>query len=684
MSLNNQKFEFGDFLLDAKEKTLLRQGKPLAITPKAFQLLLVLVENHGHLIEKDELMKAVWRDSFVEEGNLSFTVTLLRKALDDDAQKPRFIETVPRRGYRFIAAATRVGGDQEKERGFDLIDNRPASSNGDLFSSAASAIRNDEAAHPAAAASARPGRHDEAEAREAPQTAALLKFPAAADIEAGAAGKELAPAAGRRKLAALAAVLSVVAALALGYYFFPGRNSSGGAPKSLAVLPLKPINTAGRDEIYEIGIADSLIHRFSSMRGFVVRPLSAVRKYADIEQDPIAAGREQQVDYVFASNYQLAGGRIRITAQLFNVADGRIEETYKTEKEAGDVFAMQDAVASELGAILLSRFSTTAAASAAKRGTASEEAYRFFLQGIYLYERRSFDDARKGVEILEQALRLDPNYARAWARKAHLHRTIANSRRSTDIQAEYRKSIEAINRALALDPHLADAYSALCDNKMYTEYDFAGAESACRRAIELDPNSALSHQIYARFLNSRGRSDEAIAESKTAIDLDPTSLFNQRVYGTCLFFARRYDEAAAQFRRLAMTDENFINTYFFYILTLEMQGNHPEAFEALAKWLVLQKTDEETLRAFREAYQTSGWPGVTRERIKRFEKSDEVYFSGAMYYAQLGEKEKAFELLEKSYQRRELWLANLKVDPRVDPLRGDARYDRLLGLVEAK
>ncbi|MDQ3749309.1 MAG: protein kinase, partial [Acidobacteriota bacterium] len=164
---------------------------------------------------------------------------------------------------------------------------------------------------------------------------------------------------GFKPLAAFALAALLISAIGLGYYFFSAGQTAIGGKKSVAVLPLKPINTANRDEIYEIGIADSLIHRLGSMKGFVVRPLSATRKYADITQDPLAAGQEQKVDYVLASNYQLAGGKFRVTSQLFNVANGQIEETYKSEKDAADVFAMQDAIAGEVGNILSARFGST-------------------------------------------------------------------------------------------------------------------------------------------------------------------------------------------------------------------------------------------------------------------------------------------------------------------------------------
>jgi serine/threonine-protein kinase len=486
--------------------------------------------------------------------------------------------------------------------------------------------------------------------------------------------------------AGAALLVFLTGAIALTYFAINWNKANSGAPggKSIAVLPLKPINTANRDELYEIGIADSLIHRLSSMKGIIVRPLSATRKYADIEQDPLAAGREQQVDYVVASNYQLADGKIRITAQLFNVASRQIEDTYKIETGAADVFAMQDAIAGEIGDKLQARFAATSGSSATKRGTNNEEAYRLYLQGIYLADNRSAADARKGLGLLEEAVRLDQNYAQAWARKAHAHRAVANFARSVNIHEEYQKSIESINKALALDANLADAHSALCENKMYYEWDFDGAERECKRAIELDPDSSLAHQIYARYLTGRGRQDEAIAEIKTAIDLEPTSRLNQQWYGNSLLYARRYPEAVAQFKRVIAMDENFALPYEFLSMTSALQGNQSEAFEWWLKLLALQKADEETVQSYKTAYQTSGWQGIMREKVRRFEAGNLVYFHGAAFNAAVGNKDQAFEYLEKSYQRREFWMSMLKVDPRIDSLRDDPRFNELVERVESK
>jgi len=484
-------------------------------------------------------------------------------------------------------------------------------------------------------------------------------------------------------LVAFVLVALLVGAIGLGYFFFHARKTppSASGKTSIAVLPLKPINKDKRDPLYEIGIADSLILKLGSMKRFIVRPLSATRKYANLEQDPLAAGKEQQVDFVLASNYQLAGGKVRITAQLLNVANGQIEETYKSgEKDTANVFAMQDAIAGEVGNVLSARFATTSSGRIAQRGTTNEEAYRLYLQGRYLVGKRTPADAHEALEALEQAVRLDPNYAQAWAGKAEAH--LADFSRSP--QAQYQKSMEAANKALALDANLADAHSVLCLNKNSYEWDFDGAERECERAVKLDPNSSYAHLNYSRYLNGQGRFDAAIAEAKTAIDLEPTSLASQRQYGMCLYYARRYAEALTQFKRVEAMDKGFGAPYNWLVAASEMQGNYPEAFQWLMKMKAFYKEPEEEIAAYQAAYQTSGWPGVVRERARRGDAGNftpsraGLYFQRAIEQARVGNKDKAFEYLEQSYQTREWWMMLLKVEPGLDSLHNDPRFDALV------
>jgi TolB-like protein/lipoprotein NlpI len=510
-------------------------------------------------------------------------------------------------------------------------------------------------------------------------------------LEAGDAGGAAQPA--RRRLPARVA-LSITLTLVVGslcwlglHFYKAGSAPPVGGKKSIAVLPLKPISAVNRDEIYEVGIADSLIYKLGAMKNFVVRPLSAIRKYADINQDPIAAGREQQVDFVLASNYQLAGGKIRVTSELLNVASGEIVETYQSgEKDAGNVFATQDQIAVEVGNLLLTRFNFKQNNPTKTRGTDNEEAYRLYLQGVYFNDKRFPEDGLKAVEFFEQAVRLDPNYARAWAGVAFSHRSLSDIGADVDIHEQHRISMEAVKKALELDPNLSEAYNALCMNKLNYEYDVSGAESACRRAIELDPNSPLAHNTYARLLFSSQsrRFDEAIAEIKTAIDLDPTSIYHQIVYMFALTIARRYDEAAQQLERLAQRNPQRAVGYYWIVGGAAFQGKQSEDFERLMRFQKLSNVDEETVRIFETAYQTAGWQGVLREQAKwSYQFNRSKYFTASIY-AQAGDKDKALEYLEKTYQRREHWMAYLQVDPRFDGLRGDPRFDELIRRVNSK
>jgi len=317
-----------------------------------------------------------------------------------------------------------------------------------------------------------------------------------------------------------------------------------------------------------------------------------------------------------------------------------------------------------------------------KGGTDNAEAHQFFMMAMNLSEERGVQNVLKSLEYLDRAVALDPNYAIAWAAKAHTHRDIVGS---TDAgqHEHYQKSMEAISKALAIDPNLSEAYSALCHNKNRYEYDVAGAETACNRALELDPNSPVAHKTYANFLYSRGRFDEAIAEIKTAMQLQPVSYRNQQMFALTLYFARRYGEAEAQWKRLLELNPNHSHIHSRLIRVLEDQGKESEAFEYFVKMLAIQKIDNEKLERFNTAYRTGGWRGVTVERIKTAEAdSDPGYFQLACLHAKIGNKDKAFEYLEKAYQERSFQIAIIQVEPQLDSLRGDPRFDDLLRRIE--
>ena len=778
----NKIYEFEEFRLVPDEGLLLRNGTPINLNPKAFAVLAMLVERNGHLVSKGEILDTIWEGSFIEEGAISKAVWFVRNALGDTS-KEKFIRTVPRRGYRFVAPVTVVGGSGA----FRLSELPGVDDNAKEF---VSGVRNSQEAMAGTYSVIDIGtaEHVKSESSNVMEVSPDLDHENGNDLNATAAntrGVDPAPPTTRRKgflrglkyllwglgvwfafmvllqallifgamlvqyehnlsgrtanpLVEMIGDLLVMVLVPVGLAMFAGigltlfgsarmvyslfekegfktysaifervitvliilgilavavpnlifsyREANKArqidrAPtvgkRSIAVLPLKPLHSANRDEIYEVGIADSLIQQLSAAKGLVVRPLSALRKYTAIDQDPLAAGREQRVDYVLASNYQLADGKIRISAQVINVASGEVEETVISEKDAKNVFSVQDAVANDIGNRLLARFGSGASDFRAKRGTDNQEAYRLYMMGMNLSEERGVQNVKKALEYLERAVEMDPTYAVAWAGVAHLHRDMVGHS-DPDAKGHYEKSMEAISKALAIDPNLSEAYSALCHNKNRYEYDSAGAETACKRALDLDPNSPQAHKTYANFLYSRGRFDEAMERIKTAMDLQPVSYQNQQIYGLTLFYARRFPEAEAQFKRLLELNPNHNFILGSLVTILEVQGKESEAFQYLIKNLIAAKTDKDTVERFKTTYARSGWKGVTQERIKSETRS----FHLACLYTKMGDKDKAFEYLDKAYRERSFLIAVLQVAPQLDPLRDDPRYADLVRQVE--
>jgi serine/threonine-protein kinase len=493
----------------------------------------------------------------------------------------------------------------------------------------------------------------------------------------------------RHRTFAGAALLTLLfGAIGLTYFAINRNNPDSGArgSQSIAVLPLKPINVANRDEIYEIGIADALINRLGSTKGLVIRPLSAMRRYADVGQDPLAAGREQQVDYVLASNYQLAAGKIRITAQLFDVNSGQIEETYKSEKDAGDVFAMEDAIAGEIGNLLQARFATTSSSQAAKRGTSNEEAYLLYLQGMYLVDKESSTDAKRAIELFDKALSLDPDYAKAWAGKARAHCSFAHWGGSSP-DAEFAKAEPAIGQALALDNNLPEAYGVLGIIKADYDWNFAEGERLFLRAIEIAPDSDNLNRWYANRLAGQGRSEEAIARIKTAIDLNPNSVFHQIMYGRILYFARRYDDAITQLQRVIEMDSARPVAYNLLWRSNHKKGDYSRAYESFMRFQQLIGTKGEVLKNYETLYAKSGWQAVLlryMEIVKANDEKGSAAYTIAVLSALLGQREQSLHYLNDAVKNRSLEISSINGDPSLDLLRDDPRFAELVRRVESK
>jgi DNA-binding winged helix-turn-helix (wHTH) protein/tetratricopeptide (TPR) repeat protein len=617
-----QFYRFKSFRLDVAERRLTNDGAPVPLMPKVFDVLALLVERHGHLVEKTELLNTVWADTFIEEANIPRIIHELRKTLGEGKNGDKFIETVAKKGYRFVAEVTEISEGSEF---------RVQRSELETISSA----------------------------------------------ELGTPNSEPAQKTNTRIVLFAVGFLTAVFLLVLLSFNFRSDPATSHKAKSIAVLPVNPVNAANRDDIYEVGIADSLITRLGAMKGLVVRPLGATRQYADINQDPIAAGKELKTDYVLASNYQITGGKIRITAQLFNVESGQIEETYKREREAGDIFALQDAIAGEVGKLLQARFALTANNTTAKRGTSNEEAYRLYLQGKNLTVRRKEQAHKKAIECFEQAIRLDPNYAPAYARMAHAFYSLGISENNS---ANAEKAKEFVNKALELDPNAAEAYVSRGYITMLYDWDLSAAERDFLRAIELEPNNDGAHWLYALILTYRQRFDEGLAEIETAISIDPGAPVYMTHRGRILYYARRYDEAITQFEQAADLDDRAAMPYAWLVRLFETKGDYASAYQSFLN-REERSPRKDQIEIFQKVYETAGWRGL---REKEVELATNRFFDRACLHALQGEKDAAFENLNKAVERRDWKIITLTVEPAFDNLRGDPRFDELLGRVGLK
>ena len=365
------------------------------------------------------------------------------------------------------------------------------------------------------------------------------------------------------------------------------------------------------------------------------------------------------------------------------MATGQIEETYKSEKDAANIFAAQDAIAGDIGNVLQAKFATTSSSSpTAKRGTNNEEAYRLYLQGAALADKRHEEDVRKAIEYFEQAIRLDPNYALAYARLADS--LIAWG----DTPEQYLKAKTAIEKALAIDDNLAEAHSYLGEIKSDFDADFAGAEREHRKAVALNPNSSVAHRMYALLLTYLGRHDESLAEIKTAIDLEPASVLNYLIFGRTLLFARRYDEAITALERTAEMDPELFFAYQSLGIVYRFKGNDDKAFESFIKAWNLGGSEPDEINLLKTIYAKSGWRGIYEREFKEVKEAEKNgkpnYNRLANLSIELGQREQAIVYLEKAVGQRRWALPLLNVHPKYDSLRGDPRFDELVKRVGLK
>ncbi len=456
------------------------------------------------------------------------------------------------------------------------------------------------------------------------------------------------------------------------------------------ILPFNSSDEGDRDELKVRGYALVLINQLKQSKSLNTVQYSAIKNFTDGKQDAVAIGKKLNAEYVLESNYKTSGGRLWITSELHNVNSGLVEETYSDEDiDLADKFKQLKTFVAGVEKKLVLKFNLEPFNFAQMRGTTNEEAQGFYFQGMNLTDKRRREDAEKAVLDFEEAIRLDPEYADAYVGLAYAHTTAKVN--GADVPSHCAKAREAVERALNLDANLAEAYSILAMNQHSCLWQQTEAENSHRKAIELAPNSAFTHRFYGIFLTHLGRVDESVKEIKKAIELEQTSLFSRKQLGRALFFGRKYDDAIEQLKKTRELDSNDDEQSRFIYLAYEMKSDYENAFEWFLKTEEIkqaaqtEKTEDDKkaeINAWRKVYAESGWQGVLRRRLEFAEQMEKAggdsFGEIASLAAQLGEKDKAFDYLGKEIAKARLFATQVLVDPTLDTMRSDPRFDDLI------
>jgi TolB-like protein/DNA-binding winged helix-turn-helix (wHTH) protein len=602
---------FGTFELDYGSGELRNNGRRVTLQDQPAQVLCQLVSNPGQVVTREELRRAVWaEDTFIEfDAALNVAVNKVRQALHDSATTPRFIETVPKRGYRFLADVRPV------ERVLSPTE---------------------EIAVPRAGASLR------------------LPWP-------------------RWGVAFAIAVALAVAVAAVWRGDRTARPSS--SPRSVAVLPFKPLVADGRDEALQVGMAEAVIIQLGQLKQLRVPSIGAVQRYATLDPDPLVAGRELGVEAVLDGSLQRLDSNVRVSARLLDVESGTTLWAQQWDFRWTDVFTVQDAMAAEVTRALALNLAPEERASLQKRPT-NVAAYERYLRARYLLNRRTVPDSRRAAELLEEAVRLDPGSAPAHASLAFAY--ISVPLLEGPLTPFVSLGRQAARRALELDPTIAEAHAVLGRIAFQFDWDAEGGERALRRGLELEPGDPFALHCYSIFLAQEGRIEEALAVNARLLAQDPTSAIGNRDKAIILYAARRYEDCVEQCLKTLELDRHNLGVYGFLGQSYEQLRRHEEAVEAFITPLTFSEENRQKVAALRLAARQGGLKGYWKRRLEfALQQPDVGKLSIARAYLKVGDHDQALAWLKKLYEERGGGVRFLKM-PEWDPLRADPRFQDLL------
>lgn len=620
-------YEFGDFRYDTEKRVLWRESEIVPLPPKASEVLLCLLAEHGDLVDRQVLIDTVWSDTFVEEGSLNHAISALRKAIGNE-----FIQTVPRRGYRFAAEVTTAGVTDT-----DLVIERRTSST--------SVIEEKEI---------------------------LIDDPVT-----GVSDQQRSSPSPRRLAVVGTSALGLILVLASAWFLLApaAEDPQPASIRSLAVLPLQSFSPRASDEELRMRITDALITKLGRLNDLAVRPTSSVLKFAGSEHGVLDAGRALGVDAVLEGRVQEENGTLRITLQLISVVSGNQLWAGQFDGREGEILPLQDAISQKLVSALERRGND----DDSTRITTSNEAYEAYLKGRYFWNQRTPSAYLKAIEYFEEATRLDPNFALAFSGMADTY-VLINRRVDGDPSNTMIRSEAAARRALELDDSLAEAHTSMGGVLAAYRRDWERSNYHFQRAIEIDPRYAIARAWYGLNLISLGRFSEASDQLEEARRLDPTSR-NIAVYAIVnAYYSRRFDEAIQRGNAAIELDPALSTAYMYLGYAYEQKGQYEQAVEAeLSR---MRSVAPDAVDELRESFLRDGIRGFWRKQIEVKRRLSEEGVNCqqeiATRYALLGETREAIRVMEDNIRFGGTCWNGLAHEPAFDGMRSEPRFQAII------
>ena len=622
---------FKAFRLDTANHLLWRDGDRVPLTPKGFDVLAYLVEHVGRVVTQDEILEALWPETYVNPEVLRKNIQEIRKALGDRSDNPEFVETLPKRGYRFVAPVIDKSGVEPPESAISLPIEEQATEE---------------------------------------------------TVEAEATPFEPESSARKRMLwtFGIMLVLAVVAMAAVGAYFRPARSAANASSlnnASIAVLPFADMSPAKDQEYFSDGLAEQLINDLAKVSGLKVVGRSSAFQFRGKNEDLRVVGRKLGVANVLEGSVRHAGNHVRITAELTKVEDGFQLWSQNYDREIKDIFAVQDEIArAATEALRLKLLGTNGQPVASTLRSANPEAYEAYLQAEYFSGRgQSKEELDRALAYTDRAFKLDEKYAPAWALRASVQNAMAEVA-LTDPTEGFRKARDDAERAIALDPTLASAYLALARTQIFCDWDWDAADTSLTKAAALEPGSVEIFRIRSYRSRVLGNLDQAIRLYEQAVALDPLRTNSYSGLAYLLYVAGRYDEAQAALKKALDLNPQTAFVHLTLGKILVAEGKPQQA---------LAEIEKEPLEWGKFTGQALVYHAVGREQDSNAALATLIaeYKSGAAYqiaqvYAYRRESDKSLEWLERAYEQRDPGLTEINSDPLFKNLHHDARYTDLL------